>query len=129
MAHGERFLYHRNYVNKDEETIASHFGEGLKEAVFTAKISDTQWQGPIQSNYGFHLVLLTQRSEAFYPELSEVKSRVAQDLHQERQQEQLKQAITRMSEGYEVTVDESLKADWNKGPSPELLSNEKAKGA
>ena len=34
LGFGDRFLYHRNYVQKDAELIASHFGAGLQSAVF-----------------------------------------------------------------------------------------------
>jgi hypothetical protein len=50
---GERFLYHRNYVRKEADFIASHFGELMQAAVFDLPVSDTQWQGPYQSPYGY----------------------------------------------------------------------------
>ena len=108
MAHGERFLYHRNYVNKDAEFIASHFGDALQQAVFSLNASESQWQGPYQSPYGVHLVMVTQHSPEYSPPLEEVKARVAQDLHQQRQQEQLDLAIKRMIEGYDVEVSAAL---------------------
>ena len=108
MAHGERFLYHRNYVNKDADLIASHFGEALQQAVFGLNASESQWQGPYQSPYGVHLVLVTQHSPEYSPPLEEVKVRVAQDLHQQRRQEQLELAIKRMIEGYDIEVSAAL---------------------
>jgi hypothetical protein len=35
-----------------------------------------QWQGPVKSGYGLHLVRVTDRSEATVPQLSEIRDRV-----------------------------------------------------
>ena len=104
MAHGERFLYHRNYVNKEADLIASHFGEALQQSIFSAPVNEDQWQGPFPSDYGFHLVLLTQRHAEYLPPLDEVLARVKQDIHQQRQQTQLKKAIARMSDAYNLSL-------------------------
>ena len=52
--HGERFLYNRNYVNRDSQEIASHFGRSFEQKLFALNpvLSDTeaQWQGPLLSN-------------------------------------------------------------------------------
>lgn len=101
---GERFLYHRNYVKKDAEFIASHFGEGLQTAVFDLSTSEAQWYGPYQSPYGYHLVLVAQQIPEYQPNFDEVKNRVAQDLLQERRQQQVDQAIAQMIERYDVDV-------------------------
>ena len=101
---GERFLYHRNYVKKDAEFIASHFGENLQTAVFSLPASETQWHGPYQSPYGYHLVLVAQQIPEYQPDFEEVKSRVAQDLLQQRRQQQVDQAIAQMIERYDVDI-------------------------
>ena len=102
--HGDRFLYHRNYVQKDAEFIASHFGEDLQTAVFDLPASDTQWQGPYPSPYGYHLVLVTQQTPEYHPTFDEVKGRVTQDAVQARRQQQVNKAIDEMIARYEVTV-------------------------
>ena len=115
LGFGDRFLYHRNYVQKDAEFIASHFGESLQAAVVGLPASENQWHGPYQSPYGYHLVLVAQQTPEYHPHFEEVKGRVAQDLLQERRQQQVDQAITQMIEAYEVDVSVDLSAKRKAG--------------
>lgn len=110
VGYGDRFLYHRNYVKKDAELIASHFSDELQKAVFSVSASDQIWRGPYRSPYGYHLVLVTQQIPEHKPALSEVKGRVAQDLMQQRRQEQLDKAIKLMVANYDVEISEDLTA-------------------
>lgn len=106
--HGDRFLYHRNYINKDTDSIASHFGLFMQQAIFALDADSSVWRGPYQSPYGYHLVLITQKIPAYIPVVAEIRQRLVQDVQQEREQQQLKQAIDTMVEDYEVTVQDSL---------------------
>ena len=45
--YGERFLYNRNYVNREDDEISSHFGGYFQQAVFALSAGE-QWQGPVQ---------------------------------------------------------------------------------
>ena len=84
--YGERFLYHRNYVNRDDDEIGSHFGNRFQEQLFGYQVSDT-WQGPLQSNYGWHLVMLVKNSSSYIPELSAIAPSVFADAQRDREQE------------------------------------------
>lgn len=50
------------------------FGEGFHEAL--ADLPVGQWQGPIESGYGLHLVRVIERRDAALPPLSETRDRV-----------------------------------------------------
>ena len=77
--YGDRFPYLQNYIKRSSDFIASQFG-----AAFASKVAElqpsTQWQGPIQSNFGYHLVLLTRREPAHLPAFEQVKDQVRDDL-------------------------------------------------
>ena len=73
--YGERFLYNRNYVNRDDDEIGSHFGDEFKQQVFAFETGE-QWQGPVQSTYGWHLVLLVKNTPAYIPPLEEIAANV-----------------------------------------------------
>lgn len=79
MQHGDRFLYNVNYVERTEDFVASHFGTPMGEAVFALQPDAGRWHGPIESAYGYHLVLLTKRTDGFYPPLAEIKDAVRED--------------------------------------------------
>ncbi len=67
--YGDRFPYFVNYVERSPELVASHFGAGMAEALFSLQPSETTWQGPFESAYGVHLVMLVRKAEGRYPEL------------------------------------------------------------
>ena len=100
--YGERFLYHRNYVNRDDDEIGSHFSNGFQQQLFDYQISD-QWQGPVQSNYGWHLVLLVKNPPAYIPEFTEIASTVFADAQRQRQQEIKSKTIDGLVSKYTVS--------------------------
>ena len=116
-AYGERFLYHRNYVKKEADLIASHFGESLQQAVFALSPSEQQWHGPYQSPYGFHLVLLTQNTPAAMPTLAEVKGRIVQDIYREQQQQAVNKAIDQLISRYQIKTPAALAKAASKAPA------------
>ncbi len=100
--YGERFLYNRNYVNRDDDEIASHFGEPFQQQLFALETGD-QWRGPIQSTYGWHLVLLVKNSPAYIPPLEEIASNVFADAQREEQQKIKRQAIEKLMAKYQIS--------------------------
>lgn len=101
--HGEHFLYHRNYVNKEKEEIASHFGEPFADQVFTFVAGDT-WQGPVLSAYGAHLILLSGAKAGYYPSLEEVRARVADDVTRVKVAEELALFYQEVRGTYDIEV-------------------------
>ena len=100
--HGERFLYNRNYVNRDDDEIGSHFGDDFRQQLFAYKINE-QWQGPLQSNYGWHLVLLVKNTPSYIPDFMEVASTVFADAQREQQQEVKRLAIDGLIAKYNIS--------------------------
>ncbi len=77
--HGDRFPYFVNYVERDPQFVASHFGLPMAEQVFGLESSDSTWHGPFESQYGMHLIMLTRKAEGRYPELAEIEAVVRDD--------------------------------------------------
>jgi len=102
--YGERFLYNRNYVNREDDEIASHFGQPFQRDLFNLSTSE-QWQGPLQSTYGWHLVLLSKNTDAYIPEFDEVSSAVFADAQRQQQQEVKRQAIDKLMAKYQIEID------------------------
>ena len=80
---GERFAYHRNYIDQSEPLIADHFGSEFARQIFLMDVTKG-WQGPVLSERGAHLVLIADRAEARLPSLGEVRQRVVSELMQQR---------------------------------------------
>jgi len=102
--HGDRFLYHVNYVERTPEYVASHFGVPMAKAVFELEPNDFIWRGPFDSPYGVHLVLLTTNEPGRDPELAELEDRVREDARRAMIREETETAIDDIVGTYDVRI-------------------------
>jgi hypothetical protein len=100
--HGDRFPFFLNYVERDPQFVASHFGLPMAEKVFALESSDSTWHGPFESEYGMHLIMLTRKAEGRYPELAEIEAGVRDDTEREAIATLKGQAIQAIVDTYEV---------------------------
>ncbi len=125
VSYGDRFLYHTNYVDKEADLIASHFGEPMQRQVFAAAKNSVDtgiWIGPFQSPYGYHLTLITNSSDAYIPDLDTVRGRVYQDVQQITRETALNDAIAAIVDGYEIEIDVTLtKTNSPEHPKTQVL--------
>ena len=77
--YGDRFPFLRNYVERTLEYIAGHFGEDFASEIEAMSSSASRWQGPVESAFGMHLVLLTDNNERRFPTFDAVRDQVARD--------------------------------------------------
>ncbi len=99
---GDRFLYHRNYVERTPDFISSHFGESFKQALSNLKPDSAHWQGPVASSHGQHLVMLSESRPGRVPEFAEIQTRVEQDFRRWQEQQKQELAIQQIVEQYDV---------------------------
>ena len=64
-----------------------------------------QWSGPVESSYGLHLVLVTERTAASRPSLAEVRPLVEREFLAERRKLRLEALYARLAEKYTVTIE------------------------
>lgn len=105
IGRGDRFLYHRNYVERGHDTVRSHFGPEVAKSVFEGNAEDGVWRGPLASPYGFHLVLVEGRAEGRLPSLDEVRSRVVQEARDAAIRARTEAALQEIVDRYEVRID------------------------
>ncbi len=101
---GDRFPYHRNYVERTIEYIASHFGAGFAANLESLEPSAGEWRGPLRSAYGEHIVLLTRRVERSDPTLEAVRAEVERDYAQQEADAALAGMTGALRDRYEVEV-------------------------
>jgi parvulin-like peptidyl-prolyl cis-trans isomerase-like protein len=104
-AHGDRFPFHLNYVERTPAFVASHFGREMADAVMALPVSDTEWQGVFTSAYGAHLVMVSARTEGRDPTLDEVRARVREDAMRERMASEMDIAVAKIAERYDIDID------------------------
>ncbi len=102
--HGDRFLYHVNYVERTPEYVVSHFGAQMAKAIFDLEPNDLVWRGPFDSPYGVHLVLLITNEPGREPELAEIAGRVREDWRRATIREKTDEAIADVVEAYDVQI-------------------------
>lgn len=103
-AYGDRFLFHKNYVDRTDEYIASQLGEEVRRAVFSSSPPLDAWTGPYRSEYGFHLVYVSSVSPARLAPLEEIRDLVASELAEEMRQRAIDAAIDAVISGYEIEI-------------------------
>ncbi|WP_138440474.1 peptidyl-prolyl cis-trans isomerase [Marinobacter alexandrii] len=99
---GDRFLYHRNYVERTPGFIASHFGEDFGNSLSELETDNVRWQGPIASEHGLHLIKIREYRHGRVPALAEIRSRVESDFLRRKQQQTQEVAIQQIVEQYDV---------------------------
>lgn len=100
--HGDRFPFFVNYVERDPQFVASHFGPAMAEQVFDLEPNDANWRGPFESEFGLHLIMLTKKAEGRYPDLAEIQDIVRDDAEREAIARQKDAAIQAIVDTYEV---------------------------
>ena len=103
--HGDRFPYLLNYVERVPDFIESHFGVELREAVFALEPDEHTWAGPFKSQYGFHLILLVNKTEGRHLAFEDVRDMVRQDAERALTEEKRAAAIDLIVDGYEIRRD------------------------
>jgi hypothetical protein len=106
---GDRFMLQRDYLRKSADEVARHFGSQFAAEVF--ELSVGEWQGPLQSGYGLHLVLVERKEEAFLPPLEEVREEVNDEFVSFRRRELNETFYNRLREGYEILIEEPQPGD------------------
>jgi hypothetical protein len=102
--HGDRYPFLQNYVGRTRDFVANNFGTDFVEALDAAEASDGIWQGPYESRYGMHLVMLRERAEPYTLSFDDVRGRVADDYRYESLIRLRQEAEQRVVSEYEVVL-------------------------
>jgi hypothetical protein len=100
--YGERFPFLLNYVERTDDFVRSHFGEGFLQSLERLAPDAHRWQGPYRSDQGWHLVLLTAKQPARLPPLQDLRARVVDDWKREQTDAARRRAIDRIVAGYRI---------------------------
>jgi hypothetical protein len=101
---GDRFMLQYDYSAQSPDEVRRSFGQRFAEALFELEPGD--WQGPIPSGYGLHLVRVIDVEEERAPEFAEVRNLVERDFASELRQRANDAMLAGLLEGYDVTIAE-----------------------
>ncbi len=107
---GDVFLLEHDFTALPASEVAKQFG-----AQFAAKLGGLQpgqWQGPVESGYGVHLVKVSERSEGRLPALADVRVAVRREWDNDRRKEANEKFFQELLKRYVVTIEQpKLAAD------------------
>jgi parvulin-like peptidyl-prolyl isomerase len=102
--HTDRFAFLQNYVERTPEYIASQFGAKFMQSLQQLPVDARTWQGPLQSDQGWHLVLLTAHTPGRAPTVAEIRERLLDDVKRDRAARGQQQAIDALVGQYRVDL-------------------------
>ena len=105
---GDRFLYNRRYVDRTLDEVRSHFGRTTADKLLTLSVDAEKWQGPVESDHGWHLILLTERTRSRLPDLAEIEKTLRRDLTRDLSQEALDVGLGSIIRTYQIELDPAL---------------------
>lgn len=98
--YGERFLYQINYSKASQQALSSQFGDSFSKAIF--QLETGTWQGPVQSDHGWHILLPRSLGNAREPAFSDIAGRVREDALAEMRQQVADRALDKLMANYEI---------------------------
>ena len=102
--YGDRYPFLQNYVGRTRDFVSNNFGTAFVEALDMASVSDERWQGPFESRYGMHLVMLRERAEPYTLSFDDVRGRLIDDVRYESLNTLREEAEDSVVSGYDVVV-------------------------
>jgi len=102
-ARGDAFLLAHQFTDLTTSEVAKQFGETF--AVKLRELAPGQWQGPVESGYGVHLVFVSERTDVRLPALGEVRDTVRREWDNTRRLEENEKFYQDLLKRYTVTIE------------------------
>jgi hypothetical protein len=103
---GKRTLLPSSLGFSAQAKVDGLFGDGLFERLM--KLDGTDWQGPLKSGYGFHLMRITNKQEAEQLSFEEARKFVSEDWSLQRYTESKERQHEVLRGQYRITVEEKV---------------------
>lgn len=108
---GDRFMLQHDYALQSAREIARLFGGPFANRLM--ELEPGVWQGPVESGFGLHLVLIRERRESLLPALEEVLDQVRLDFQSQRRRQANEAFYRDLRQRYRVEI-EGFEIDWAK---------------
>jgi hypothetical protein len=110
---GDPSLLENQFANVEATEVAKQFGEKFASALNDLPLGE--WQGPVESSYGIHLVFVAERTERRSPRLEEVRDAVRREWLNARRLESNKKFYDGLRKRYTINIE----------PAPAITSDAK----
>ena len=99
---GDPFYGSYHLSNQIERQIAAQLGSNVARAALELPLQS--WSQPIESPYGYHLIWISQRSEASEPPLLEVKNDIASRIRRQKRDSAFEKLMTDIRNSYQIEI-------------------------
>ena len=106
---GDPILLNSHFDQITPTSLAGFFGEEFAQAVM--ELPSGEWQGPVRSGYGLHLVYIHERSEARMPEFKAIRDQVREALMEKRRRDAANSLFESLRERYQIVVERPMPRD------------------
>ena len=103
--YSERYPFLQNYVERTGEYIESHFGKAFTAALQELPVDSSTWRGPLRSDHGWHLVLVTAHAPQRDPQLAEIRTQVRDDFRRDAAAARQEKAVRDVMARYSVDIE------------------------
>lgn len=103
---GDALMLPGVFEDASEDELVRTFGQVFRDTVVTLPVG--QWQGPVESAFGLHLVKIDDRVDSRIPEWVEVRDRIATDLLYEGRKAAEDQFYAEVLPRYQVVYEDAV---------------------
>lgn len=103
--YGDRFRYLRKYEARNRTQVINNFGQDFVDELDRLPVDHPAWSGPFASRLGWHLVLLSARTDSRLPALAEIRDKVLYDYRYEKMSAAVQDAEDELVKKYDVVVE------------------------
>lgn len=100
---GDPFLLEHRFTNVEATEVVEQFGAKFASALGDLPLGE--WQGPVESTYGIHLVFVDERTERRSPALEDVREAVRRELLNVRRLESNKKFYDDLRKRYTINIE------------------------
>lgn len=100
----EPFMLQSQYRGIPRDSVERLFGNDFSTALFELP-SSPEWQGPVTSSFGAHLVRIEKVSAEFLPPLNEIRAEVLADWRSSQSRLADSQAIADLIRSYDIIIE------------------------
>ena len=101
---GDPWLYAPDNRPMAAREISRMFGSALVDTLATLPVGE--WQGPISSAYGQHIIIVDQKIDSRMPDLDEVRPAVEREWRELRRQQIADEFYAALRERYDVVIEQ-----------------------
>ncbi len=100
---GDSLMLEQQYEQVTEHSLSRLFGKDFASEVFTLPVGN--WQGPVLSGYGPHLVRIHNKTEASLPELETIHNKVQAEWFAQQRRMMNEAFYQGMRQRYEIVIE------------------------